>query len=144
MLLGLRFLLFDSSSYSQFSLLATKRIRLIDRSCTTRYARDWFRFFVSGVSFQLTSNQELEQWICTLSHGWVVFIFSIYIYILVLYIGGYNLFEVFYQEATNTAMNRPWDFSCLKKAYHGEISLVFFFLVFDQLYFCGEVSTQND
>ena len=30
-------------------------------------------------------------------------------------------------------MNRPWDFSCLTKAYHGEISLVF-----DKLCFAGK------
>ena len=54
--------------------------------------------FNSSVSFRACVNYIFR---------WVVLIFSLYIYILVVYIGGYSLLKSFFPRGKNTGMNRP-------------------------------------
>ena len=113
--------LISSGLYPILSSLATEKIlcgwlELISKK------RDLFRFIFYGVLLSSSLVWSWIQWIYVY-FGWVVIcIFKLYMYILVLYIGGVSSFEVFIHEASK------WEwlglgfffFYIFRKAQHGE------------------------
>jgi hypothetical protein len=67
---------------------------------------------------------------CTLYAGGVVHLFSLYIYISVLYIGGVIVFWKFFARGTNMGMIRPVFFLFLGRRFMGKYAFGFFFTFF--------------